>query len=504
MEVQVYVLLRKPAEKGVVNRLRFAVCAVRVICVAHYMAFGVAHVPEGLFLVNANDSALLVRQEIFAVGVKVAQKPVRDVLALDLCRHLRRKVGSCTQLPCFKVNSPGGGLHLLLERSKLSVNGSDAHRDGRVRVHNRLHLIARLLCIGPERLILPALALCRLEIPFPAVGVGVVVHFPGIAKMDGPVRGHAIRHFQAARHIGLAFVCAVFAGVWQITGPRLYNVLCGLLGQKYGRFLLLEVFGAPAARVHRRMRAHLEGHFCCADVVTSLGVGFGAVQGAAYRADVFIVGGRKNIHALPKIALRLRLCRALTVSGAVRCGVLRDGNGIGPLPELLIGVLIGLLPGLLCGRICLHAVVEKVFLYAGVIFQVCGRLWLCQTDKRPDCPGKLVHRELALCAGLNHGAHGVPCFVVYFRYPLGAVVLDPGCHGVTHGVENPPAGSRRRQGIGSGFGCLLPDGFKVAFHKEGVILLPRLEGCFVKVAVHNGFTKFFVGDGVALGLPKVV
>ena len=252
------------------------------------------------------------------------------------------------------------------------------------------------------------------------------------------------------------------------------------------------------------MWAHLEGHFCCADVVASLCVGFGAVQGAAYRADVFIVGGRKNIHALPKIALRLRLGRALTVSSAVRCGVLRDGNGIGPLPELFIGVLIGLLPGLLGGRIRFHAVVKEAFLNAGVIFQVCGRLGLCQADKRPDCPGKLVHRELALCAGLDHGAHSVPGFVVYFRYPLGAVVLDPGRHGVAHGVENPPAGSRRRQGIGSGFGCLLPDGFKVAFHKEGVILLPRLEGCFVKVAVHNGFTKFFVGDGVALGLPKVM
>ena len=120
-------------------------------------------------------------------------------------------------MPVFEVDSPGGGLYLLLERSKLSVNGSNANRDGRVRVHNRLHLIASLLCIGPERLILPALALCGLEIPFPAVGVGVVVHFPGIAKVDGAVRGHAIRHFQAARHIGLAFVCAVFAGVRQIT-----------------------------------------------------------------------------------------------------------------------------------------------------------------------------------------------------------------------------------------------------------------------------------------------
>ena len=198
------------------------------------------------------------------------------------------------------------------------------------------------------------------------------------------------------------------------------------------------------------------------------------------------------------------LRHALPISCTICRTVFRYCNRVSPLPELLIGVLIGLLPGLLCGRIRLHAVVEKIFLYAGVIFQVCGRLWLCQTDKRSDCPGKLVHRELALCAGLNHGAHGVPGFVVYFRYPLGAVVLNPGRHGVTHGVENPPAGSRRRQGIGSGFGCLLPDGFKVAFHKEGVILLPRLEGCFVKVAVHNGFTKFFVGDGVALGLPKVV
>ena len=68
--------------------------------------------------------------------------------------------------------------------------------------------------------------------------------------------------------------------------------------------------------MHRRVWAHLEGHFCCADVVTSLGVGFGAVQGAAHRADVFIVGGRKNIHTLPKVALRLGLGRALTIPGA--------------------------------------------------------------------------------------------------------------------------------------------------------------------------------------------
>ena len=162
MEVQVYIFLRKPAEKGVVDRLRFAVCAVRVVCVAHYMAFGVAHVAEGLLFVNANDSALLVCQEVFAVGIEVAQKPVRDVLALDLRRHLRRKVGSRAKLPGFKVDSSGGGLYLLLESS-------------------------RLLRIGPERLILPALALGRLKKPLPAVGVGVIVHLASVAQVDGAV-----------------------------------------------------------------------------------------------------------------------------------------------------------------------------------------------------------------------------------------------------------------------------------------------------------------------------
>ena len=53
------------------------------------MAFGVAHVPEGLFLVNANDSPFLVRQEVFSVCIEIAQKPVCDVLALDLRCHLR-------------------------------------------------------------------------------------------------------------------------------------------------------------------------------------------------------------------------------------------------------------------------------------------------------------------------------------------------------------------------------------------------------------------------------
>ena len=187
MEAQVYIFLRKPAEKGVVDRLRFAVCAVRVVCVAHYMAFGVAHVAEGLLFVNANDSALLVCQEVFAVGIEVAQKPVRDVLALDLRRHLRRKVGSRAKLPGFKVDSSGGGLYLLLESSKLSVNSANAHRDGRVRVHDGLHLVARLLRIGPERLILPALALGRLKIPLPAVGVGVIVHLASVAQVDGAV-----------------------------------------------------------------------------------------------------------------------------------------------------------------------------------------------------------------------------------------------------------------------------------------------------------------------------
>ena len=187
MEVQVYVLLRKPAEKGVVDRLCFAVCAVRVVCVAHYMAFGVAHVAEGLFLVNANDSALLVGQEVFAVGVEVAQKPVCDVLALDLRRYFRREVGSCAQLPGFKVNPSGGGFHFLLEGSKFSVNGANAHRDGRVRVHDGLHLVASFLRIRSERLILPALALGGFEIPFPAVGVGVIVHLASVAQVDRAV-----------------------------------------------------------------------------------------------------------------------------------------------------------------------------------------------------------------------------------------------------------------------------------------------------------------------------
>ena len=151
------------------------------------MAFGVAHVAEGLLFVNANDSAFLVGQEVFSVGVEVSQKPVCDVLALDLRCHIRRKVGSCAQLPGFKVNPSGGSLYLLLEGSKLSVNGANAHRDGRVRVHDGLHLVARFLRIGPERLILPALALGRLKIPLPAVGVGVIVHLASVAQVDGAV-----------------------------------------------------------------------------------------------------------------------------------------------------------------------------------------------------------------------------------------------------------------------------------------------------------------------------
>ena len=82
--------------------------------------------------------------------------------------------------------------------------------------------------------------------------------------------------------------------------------------------------------------------------------------------------------------------------------------------------------------------------------------------------------------------------------------VDPGRDAVPHGVKYPPAEGLGRYGVGPGLGCLLPNRGKVDAHEIRVVLLPRLEGRFVHVAVSDCLPQFLVRDGVLLILPHIM
>ena len=143
------------------DRLCFAVLAVRVVGVTQLVACRVFEVFERLFFVDADNAPGRICDEVPAVAVIVPQQPVSDGFPLKLfCRPCRKL--TAVVLPLFEVRT-AGRVNALLECAEFPVKRPRPHWNGTVRVYDTLHLIPGFLRVGSEHLRLSALALGGFE-----------------------------------------------------------------------------------------------------------------------------------------------------------------------------------------------------------------------------------------------------------------------------------------------------------------------------------------------------
>ena len=461
-----------------------------------------------MLLVQADDPAGCVHDEILAVGVEIPQQPVGDVLPLDLRGDVGAQIGRRALLPCLEVDAPGGGVDLFLECAEFAAQVAGADLDGAVRVNDVLHLVARLLDVGTVFRRGASLGLRRLKIPFLSVGVDPAFHLAGVADVQVFVVRHAGRHGDVGRDHGLRRPSGRRGGVLRCGGctrtrPRLEAALRRLRaldGLENGRDGFLEMGGAPAARVKRRDHRLP----CVEGVIRRLVDGdLFALHGRAYRADVVVRCGIDDQVAVAHVPGGLGLPDIFGIPEIVREGGLGRGDGEGPVAMLPGGVLHGRVLGLLLRGGLLHGGVvrQEVVPDGGVILQIRRCLLLRQAHQGADGAGQFVNGVLPGRAGADQRLDGRPAVVTDGGDEFRAVGADPGRHPGAHGVEYPPAGCRGRDGRGAGRCGLLPKRGKVDGDEIGVVLLPCLEGSFVHVPVFDGLPQLLVCDGVLLICP---
>ena len=170
-----------------------------MVCVCHFLAGLVGNVPERLFFVYTDQPPTGICYKIAAVAVIVPQQPVCNMFPLYLLYLFSCQAFGAILLPRLEVEPVRVHVNFLLVCTKLAAYVSSANLDGRVRIHNALHLVTSFLHIGPELFRCAAFGLCRFEKPFRATAILAQVHFSGAAQVCQAFVFHPLRHLQAVR-----------------------------------------------------------------------------------------------------------------------------------------------------------------------------------------------------------------------------------------------------------------------------------------------------------------
>ena len=210
-----------------------------MVCVCHFFAGFVGNVPERLFFVYTDQLPAGICYKIAAVAVIVPQQPVCNMFPLYLLYLVSCQAFGAILLPRLEVEPVRVHVNFLLVCTKLAAYVSGANLDGRVRIHNALHLVASFLHIGPELFRCAVFGLRRFEKPFRAAAVLAQVHFSGTAQVCQAFVFHSLRHLQAVRDGR----CRRIRNVW----PR-YLALCRLYYRR-GNLPILNC--TPALRMCR-------------------------------------------------------------------------------------------------------------------------------------------------------------------------------------------------------------------------------------------------------------